>query len=105
MVDDPEGGGKKRREIEIDELEIQKGLLQVGKGLEFLHESAGLVHGNLTPEAIFVNAKVWRIYDTLILSILTRSRAIGKYLASDSQGRAKHSKARHLLRPLLSRKS
>lgn len=42
----------------MDELEIQKGLLQIGKGLEFLHESAGLVHGNLTPEAIFVNAKV-----------------------------------------------
>lgn len=51
-------GQKRRRELEIDELEIQKGLLQIGKGLEFLHESAGLVHGNLTPEAIFVNAKV-----------------------------------------------
>jgi SCY1-like protein 2 len=62
VVDDPESGGKKRREIEIDELEIQKGLLQVGKGLEFLHESAGLVHGNLTPDAIFVNAKGdWKI--------------------------------------------
>ncbi|KAF2189580.1 protein kinase domain-containing protein ppk32 [Zopfia rhizophila CBS 207.26] len=53
---------KRRRELEIDELEIQKGLLQIGKGLEFLHESAGLVHGNLTPEAIFVNAKSdWKI--------------------------------------------
>jgi SCY1-like protein 2 len=62
VVDDPESGGKKRREIEVDELEIQKGLLQVGKGLEFLHESAGLVHGNLTPDAIFVNAKGdWKI--------------------------------------------
>jgi SCY1-like protein 2 len=62
VVDNPESGGKKRREIEIDELEIQKGLLQVGKGLEFLHESAGLVHGNLTPDAIFVNAKGdWKI--------------------------------------------
>lgn len=35
--------------VEIDELEIQKGLLQVAKGLEFMHESAGLVHGNLNP--------------------------------------------------------
>jgi SCY1-like protein 2 len=51
-------GGRRRRELEIDELEIQKGLIQIGKGLEFLHESAGLVHGNLTPEAIFINAKV-----------------------------------------------
>ncbi|KAK4916927.1 Protein kinase domain-containing protein ppk32 [Elasticomyces elasticus] len=55
-------GTRKRRELEIDELEIKKGLLQLGKGLEFLHESAGLVHGNLTPEAIMINAKGdWKI--------------------------------------------
>ena len=43
-------------------LEIQKGLLQIAKGLEFLHESAKMVHGNLTPEAVFVNAKSdWKI--------------------------------------------
>ncbi|KAH6615093.1 protein kinase domain-containing protein ppk32 [Boeremia exigua] len=55
-------GQKRRREIEIDELEIQKGLLQISKGLEFLHESAGLLHANLTPEAIFINAKSdWKI--------------------------------------------
>lgn len=46
----------------MDELEIQKGLLQVAKGLEFLHESAGLVHGNLSPDAIYINAKSdWKI--------------------------------------------
>lgn len=55
-------GQKRRRELEIDELEIQKGLLQIALGLEFLHESAKLVHGNLTPEAIYVNAKSdWKI--------------------------------------------
>ena len=49
-------------EVEIDELEIQKGLLQVAKGLEFLHESAGLIHGNLTPDAIYINQKSdWKI--------------------------------------------
>lgn len=54
-------GTRRRRELEIDELEIQKGLLQIGKGLEFMHEN-GLVHANLTPEAIFVNAKSdWKI--------------------------------------------
>lgn len=53
-----DAGGRRRREVEIDELEIQKGLLQIGKGLEFLHESAGLVHGNLTPDAVYVNVKV-----------------------------------------------
>ncbi|KAK7992200.1 Clathrin-coated vesicle protein [Apiospora saccharicola] len=51
-------GTRRRRELEIDELEIQKGLLQVSKALEFLHENAGLVHGNLTPDAILVNAKM-----------------------------------------------
>jgi len=55
-------GTRKRRELEIDELEIQKGLLQLGRGLEFLHESAGLVHANLTPGAVLVNAKGdWKI--------------------------------------------
>ena len=58
-----EGDGTRRRtEVELDELEIQKGLLQVSKGLEFLHESAGLVHGNLTPDAIYINAQSdWKI--------------------------------------------
>lgn len=61
MVEEPDGT-RRRRVMEIDELEIQKGLLQIGKGLEFLHESAKLVHGNLTPEAIFINAKSdWKI--------------------------------------------
>ncbi|KAL2830647.1 kinase-like domain-containing protein [Aspergillus pseudoustus] len=55
-------GSRKRRDLDIDELEVQKGLLQVAKGLEFLHESAGLVHGNLNPEAIFINAKSdWKL--------------------------------------------
>ncbi|OAA62695.1 SCY1 protein kinase [Niveomyces insectorum RCEF 264] len=55
-------GVRRRREIEIDELEIQKGLLQLGKALEFLHENAGLVHGNLTPDAVLINAKSdWKI--------------------------------------------
>ena len=61
VVEDADGQ-RRRRELEIDELEIQKGLLQVAQGLEFLHESASLVHGNLTPEAVFVNIKSdWKI--------------------------------------------
>jgi len=59
-----EGNGEeeRRREWEMDELEVQKGLLQLGRALEFLHESAGLVHANLTPEAVLVNAKGdWKI--------------------------------------------
>jgi SCY1-like protein 2 len=53
-------GVRRRRELEIDELEIQKGLLQISRALEFLHDNAGLVHANLTPDAILVNAKVRR---------------------------------------------
>ncbi|WYZ35542.1 hypothetical protein EsH8_X_000189 [Colletotrichum jinshuiense] len=61
-VTEDSDGTRRRRELEIDELEIQKGLLQISKALEFLHENAGLVHGNLTPDAIIVNAKSdWKI--------------------------------------------
>src|SRR5271156_1423246 len=61
-VSEETDGPKRRGDLDIDELEIQKGLLQVAKGLEFLHDSAQLVHGNLTPDAIFVNAKSdWKI--------------------------------------------
>ncbi|KWU45604.1 hypothetical protein RHOSPDRAFT_10912, partial [Rhodotorula sp. JG-1b] len=45
------------QDLELDEVEIQKGMSQLGKGLQFLHESAKLVHGNLTPEAVIINAK------------------------------------------------
>ncbi|KAI9673534.1 MAG: hypothetical protein M1829_004041 [Trizodia sp. TS-e1964] len=62
VVEESDGGGRRRREIEIDEIEIQKGLLQIGKGLEFLHESAGLIHGDLTPNSIYINDKAdWKI--------------------------------------------
>ena len=54
------GESEEPTEQGINQLEIQKGMLQVAQGLEFLHESAGLVHGNLTPEAIYVSAKVCR---------------------------------------------
>lgn len=61
IVEESDGQSRKK-ELEIDELEIQKGLLQVAQGLEFLHESASLVHGNLTPDAIYVNVKSdWKI--------------------------------------------
>ncbi|KAI8325735.1 kinase-like protein, partial [Martensiomyces pterosporus] len=44
-------------EFELDDLEIQKGLLQVSKGLQFLHNDAKIVHGNLVPASILINAK------------------------------------------------
>ena len=68
-VTDDGDGHRRRRDVEIDELEIQKGLLQISKALEFLHENAGLVHGNLTPDAIYINAKSdWKVSGLSFLS-------------------------------------
>ena len=61
FVTEDADGTRRRRELEIDELEIQKGLLQISKALEFLHENAGLLHGNLTPDSVLINAKVRRM--------------------------------------------
>jgi SCY1-like protein 2 len=70
-------GVRRRREIEIDELEIQKGLLQISKALEFLHDNAGLVHGNLTPDAVLINAKACPPFylDVFFLQVLTANHA------------------------------
>ncbi|KAI0094049.1 other/SCY1 protein kinase [Irpex rosettiformis] len=48
--------------VELDEVEIQKGILQLCKGLIFLHTSARLIHTNITPESIIINsAGDWKI--------------------------------------------
>jgi SCY1-like protein 2 len=50
-----------RADVQLDEVEIQKGLLQVARGLEFLHD-AKMVHSNLTTDAVLINAKGdWKI--------------------------------------------
>ncbi|KLT42100.1 kinase-like protein [Cutaneotrichosporon oleaginosum] len=48
---------KKNGEVDLDEVEIQKGTLQVARALGFLHTQAKSVHLNLSPDAILVNAK------------------------------------------------
>ncbi|GJE86963.1 other/SCY1 protein kinase [Phanerochaete sordida] len=48
--------------VELDEVEIQKGILQLCKGLVFLHTSARLIHTNINPESIIINsAGDWKI--------------------------------------------
>ncbi|KAG9045662.1 hypothetical protein FS837_005902 [Tulasnella sp. UAMH 9824] len=42
--------------LELDEIEIQKGILQLTKGLAFLHQSARLVHSNLKIESVVLNS-------------------------------------------------
>ncbi|KAJ8519902.1 hypothetical protein ONZ45_g3225 [Pleurotus djamor] len=48
--------------VELDEVEIQKGILQICKGLSFLHTSAQLIHSNICPESIVINnAGDWKL--------------------------------------------
>ncbi|KAG6909833.1 hypothetical protein DXG01_015106 [Tephrocybe rancida] len=56
------GGGRNSPLVELDEVEIQKGILQICKGLSFLHSSAQLIHTNINPETIIINgAGDWKI--------------------------------------------
>ncbi|KAJ2931423.1 hypothetical protein H1R20_g5707, partial [Candolleomyces eurysporus] len=56
------GSGKHASLVELDEVEIQKGVLQLCKGLSFLHSSAQLIHSNICPESIIINsAGDWKI--------------------------------------------
>ncbi|KAH8117221.1 kinase-like protein [Phellopilus nigrolimitatus] len=48
--------------VELDEVEIQKGILQLCKGLSFLHTSARRIHSNLNTESVLINASGdWKI--------------------------------------------
>ncbi|KAF7295265.1 Kinase-like protein [Mycena indigotica] len=48
--------------VDLDEVEIQKGILQICKGLSFLHSSAQLIHSNLGTESIIINSSGdWKI--------------------------------------------
>ncbi|KAJ7090230.1 kinase-like domain-containing protein [Mycena belliarum] len=56
------GSGGHSPVVELDEVEIQKGVLQICKGLSFLHSSAQLIHSNIGPESIIINsAGDWKI--------------------------------------------
>ncbi|KAJ7445769.1 kinase-like domain-containing protein [Mycena galericulata] len=56
------GAGRHTPLVELDEVEIQKGILQICKGLSFLHSSAQLIHSNIGPESIIINASGdWKI--------------------------------------------
>ena len=44
------------------DIEIKYGLLQISEGLAFLHDSAKMLHRNISPEAILINeAGAWKI--------------------------------------------
>ncbi|WWC96791.1 hypothetical protein V866_003665 [Kwoniella sp. B9012] len=44
-------------QVDLDEVEIQKGTLQIAKALGFLHEKGRGVHLNLGPESVIINSK------------------------------------------------
>lgn len=50
------GSSSRNAALELDEIEIQKGILQLAKGLAFLHQSARLVHSNLKIESVVLNS-------------------------------------------------
>ncbi|KAG8934229.1 hypothetical protein FRC01_004309 [Tulasnella sp. 417] len=50
------GSSSRSAALELDEIEIQKGILQLTKGLAFLHQSARLVHSNLKIESVVLNS-------------------------------------------------
>ena len=50
------------QEHQLRPIEIQYGLLEVSEALLFLHADVKMMHGNLTPEAIVINAQgVWKV--------------------------------------------
>jgi len=47
---------------EMFDIEVKYGLLQVAEGLGFLHDSAKMLHRNISPEAVLVNLQgAWKI--------------------------------------------
>ncbi|KAG9120806.1 hypothetical protein FRC07_003559 [Ceratobasidium sp. 392] len=71
----PDPSSRQKLQVELDEVEIQKGILQLAKGLSFLHTSARLVHSNLTPSSVLINsAGDWKISGLgLTISLLNAS--------------------------------
>jgi SCY1-like protein 2 len=72
--------GEASGEVDLDEVEIQKGTLQIAKGLAFLHQQAKMVHLNLSPDAILINSKAGLYFlqvSTFSRVIFLTNRAIG----------------------------
>ncbi|KAJ3100934.1 hypothetical protein HDU97_001818 [Phlyctochytrium planicorne] len=72
-----------KAKYDLDELEIQKGVLQITKGLEFLHQNKW-IHGCLSPESIYINAKGdWKISGFNFSFQLTTSSETASFFVSD----------------------
>ncbi|KAF8163106.1 other/SCY1 protein kinase [Crassisporium funariophilum] len=75
--------------VELDEIEIQKGILQICKGLSFLHSSAKLIHSNINPESVIINgAGDWKIAGLgLTLALLTPAGGASRWEFPTFDGR------------------
>ncbi len=50
------------QEHQLHPIEVQYGLLQVAEGLDFLHSSVKMIHGNLCPSNIVVTSRgAWKL--------------------------------------------
>ncbi|KAG5651283.1 hypothetical protein H0H81_009226 [Sphagnurus paluster] len=86
------GTGRSSPLVELDEVEIQKGILQICKGLSFLHSSAQLIHTNINLETIIINSAVrlgdWKIAGLgLTIPLLTPGGAPSRWEFPTFDGR------------------
>jgi serine/threonine protein kinase len=63
------------------QLQIQKGVLQLCKGLSFLHTSARTIHSNINPENILINNAVSAVLKPQIDASQVTYREIGNSVA------------------------
>lgn len=59
--------------FELDELAIQKGLLQVSEALDFLHNTANSVHLDIQPSSVLINSKGdWKLLVLALSKLIQR---------------------------------
>lgn len=81
---------------ELDEVEIQKGLLHIARALEFMHE-AGLVHTNVQPESIIINHKGdWKLSSAAFATPLNCPEANNGNWAFENERRVPPAAVRNL---------
>lgn len=62
--------------FELDELAIQKGLLQVSEALDFLHGTANSVHLDIQPSSVLINNKGdWKLFGLGFVETFTKEAA------------------------------
>lgn len=65
--------------FELDELAIQKGLLQVSEALDFLHNTASSVHLDIQPSSVLINTKGdWKLFGLGFVESLKNGDASAK---------------------------